>query len=132
MSAGNRLIAGFQLTDVWPVSECTSKLPVNFWDYCVSTQITDRERWDNCGLFCRGCQGILSTLSWRRPLLYRNQSIDLLHKSIYWFLYDNGLRHERIKSDHDFFRYIYLWYLLKKNCKNITLFINLKKHLQRL
>ena len=30
------------------------------------------------------------TLSWRRPLSYRNQSID-------WFLYDNGLRHERAK-----------------------------------
>ena len=28
-------------------------------------------------------------LSWRRPLSYRNQSID--------FLYDNGLRHERVK-----------------------------------
>ena len=38
------------------------------------------------------------TLSWRRPLSYRNQSIDLLHKSMAWFLYDNGLRHERVKS----------------------------------
>ena len=37
------------------------------------------------------------TLSWRRPLSYRNQSIDLLHKSMDWFLYDNGLRHERVK-----------------------------------
>ena len=36
------------------------------------------------------------TLSWRRPLSYRNQSIDLLHKSMDWFLYDNGLRHERV------------------------------------
>ena len=35
------------------------------------------------------------TLSWRRPL-YRNQSIDLLCKSMDWFLYDNGLRHERV------------------------------------
>ena len=34
------------------------------------------------------------TLSWRRPLLYRNQSIDLL-----WFLYGNGLRHERVNHD---------------------------------
>ena len=38
------------------------------------------------------------TLSWRRPLSYRNQSIDLLRKSIDWFLYDNGLRHERVKN----------------------------------
>ena len=28
------------------------------------------------------------TLSWRRPLSYRNMG---------WFLYDNGLRHERVK-----------------------------------
>ena len=37
------------------------------------------------------------TLSWRRPLLYSNQSIDLDSKSMDWFLYDNGLRHERVK-----------------------------------
>ena len=30
------------------------------------------------------------------PLSYRNQSIDLLCKSMDWFLYDNGLRHERV------------------------------------
>ena len=35
------------------------------------------------------------TLSWRRPLSYRNQPIDLQRKSMDWFLYDNGLRHER-------------------------------------
>ena len=33
------------------------------------------------------------TISWRRPLSYRNQSIDLQSKLIDWFLYDNGLRH---------------------------------------
>ena len=31
------------------------------------------------------------TLSWRRPISYRNQSID-------WFLYDIGLRHERVNE----------------------------------
>ena len=35
-------------------------------------------------------------LSWRRPLSYRNQSIDLQSKSMDSFLYDNGLRHERV------------------------------------
>ena len=30
------------------------------------------------------------------PLSYRNQSIDLLCKSVDWFLYDNGLHHERV------------------------------------
>ena len=39
----------------------------------------------------------LLTLSWQRPLSYWNQSIDFLCKSMDWFLYDNGLRHERVK-----------------------------------
>ena len=38
------------------------------------------------------------TLSWRRPLSYRNQSIDLRSKSMNWYLYDNGLRHEKVKN----------------------------------
>ena len=38
------------------------------------------------------------TLSWRRLLSYRNQSIDLRCKSKDWFLYDNGLRHEIVNS----------------------------------
>ena len=38
------------------------------------------------------------TLSWRRPLSYRNQTVDLLCKSMDWFLYDNGLHHERVKK----------------------------------
>ena len=32
------------------------------------------------------------------PLSYRNQSIDLLCKSMDWFLYDSGLRHKRVKA----------------------------------
>ena len=38
------------------------------------------------------------TLSWRRSLSYRNQSTDLLCKSMDWFLYDRDLRHERTKE----------------------------------
>ena len=37
------------------------------------------------------------TLSWWRSPSYRNQSIDLLWKSVDWFLYDRILRHERVK-----------------------------------
>ena len=37
------------------------------------------------------------TLPRRRPLSYRNQSIDLRSKSMDWFPYDNGLRLERVK-----------------------------------
>ena len=38
----------------------------------------------------------LLTVSWRRPISYRNQSIDLLCKSMDWFLYDIGLRHGKL------------------------------------
>ena len=38
------------------------------------------------------------TLSWRRSLSCRNQSIDLLCKSFDWFLYDRDLRNERVKN----------------------------------
>ena len=38
-----------------------------------------------------------STLSLRKTLSYRNQSIDLQCKSIDWFLYDRNLRHKRVK-----------------------------------
>ena len=41
-------------------------------------------------------KNIFLTLSWR-PLSYRNQSVDLASKSMDWFLYDNGLRHEIVK-----------------------------------
>ena len=37
------------------------------------------------------------TLSLQRPLSYGNQSYDLRSKSMGCFLYDNGLRHERVK-----------------------------------
>ena len=30
-------------------------------------------------------------------VIYRNQSIDWQSKSTDWFLYDNGLRHERVR-----------------------------------
>ena len=38
------------------------------------------------------------TLSWRGPFTFRNQSIYLVCKSMDWFLYDNGLRYERVKN----------------------------------
>ena len=43
-------------------------------------------------------KGRLLTLSRWRPLSYRSQSIDLRSKSVDWFLYDNALRHERVKN----------------------------------
>ena len=43
----------------------------------------------------------LLTLSRRRRLSYRHQSTDLLRKSMNWFLYDNGLRIEKVKRFHE-------------------------------
>ena len=59
----------------------------------------------------------LLTLSWRWSQSYRNQPIDLQSKSMDWFLYDRGLRHERVDIvivingiyDHKKERYIYLF-----------------------
>ena len=42
------------------------------------------------------CLKVTLTLSRRRQLSCRNQSNDLHSKSIDWFLYDNGPRHERV------------------------------------
>ena len=39
----------------------------------------------------------LLSLSWRRPLSYKNQSIDFLRKLMDWFIYDIGHRRERLK-----------------------------------
>ena len=39
------------------------------------------------------------TFSWRRPIPYRNQSTDLLYKSMDQFLYYRDLHHERVKEN---------------------------------
>ena len=51
---------------------------------------------------------VFVTLSWRRPLSYRNQSIDW-SKSMDWFLYDNGLHHERVKDPIVIMKEIMSW-----------------------
>ena len=59
------------------------------------------------------------TLSRRRPLWYRNQYIGLLRKSMDWFLYDNGLRLERVK----FFKssdFCFLTFTFVNICHNLS------------
>ena len=59
------------------------------------------------------------TLLWRRPLSYRNQSIDLQSKSIDWFPHDSGLRHEIVKHtfwNNSFAKDRYSWKVV--SCKN--------------
>ena len=47
-----------------------------------------------------GTSGLMAlNLSWRRSLLYRNQSTDLVSKSMDWFLYDKHLRYERVNKN---------------------------------
>ena len=41
---------------------------------------------------------MILTLPLHRPLSYRNQSINLLSKSMDWLLYDRDLRHKRVKD----------------------------------
>ena len=51
-------------------------------------------------LIVRNClrpESVPLTLSVRRSLSYRNQFIDLLCKSMDWFLYGRDLRHERVE-----------------------------------
>ena len=48
-----------------------------------------------------------TTLSCRWQLSYRKQSIDLLRKSMDWFLYDNGHRHERVKLENNSVKFLW-------------------------
>ena len=67
-----------------------------FWDHLIcSTSIAMGN--------LKPAQTKVSTLSWRRPLSNRNQSIDLLSKWMDWFLYDNGLRHEAVNGKRNIF-----------------------------
>ena len=66
------------------------------------------------------------TLSWRRTLPHRNQSIDLPSKSLDWFLYNNGLRHERVNDDPNKLIIIYLKSRNTSSYSNSTLASSLR------
>ena len=69
------------------------KKPLSVHRVCASTM------W---GIYNADLLRSVLTLSWRRPLWYRNESIeDLQSKSMDCFLYDNGLRHKRGKLKTD-------------------------------
>ena len=59
--------------------------------------------WYNAHFLVENCRPL--TLSWRKPLSYWNQSINLLRKSMDWFLHDNGLHHERFKKHNIMLEY---------------------------
>ena len=73
------------------------------------------------------------TLSRRRPLPYRNQSIDLRSKSVDWFLYDNGLRLERVNISDIYYKNAHIrkehtLYLMKN--KYLLVMVLLEKFFQ--
>ena len=68
-----------------------------FWHHAFDLLVCFPKEYSNTFVTSRRITKRL-TLSWQRPLSYRNQSTDLLCKSLDWFLYDNGLRHERVKA----------------------------------
>ena len=80
------------------VFHCTSKVKRILWRslYLTIAWRYDRERDTTLFSFLDFFLDFLFflTLSRRRPLSYRNY---LLRKSMDWFLYDNGLRLERVK-----------------------------------
>ena len=79
------------------------------------------ECYSNIHLFCYDV--FLLTLSWTSSLSYRNQTFDLLCKSMDWFLYDRELVHERVKRT--FFDSLCKW-LFKKNDDSVSLHLPTK------
>ena len=65
------------------------------WNSHVWWQFIFINYFENCD--ARKFTLIFLTLSWLKSLLYKNQFIDLLCKSVDWFLYDTDLLHERVK-----------------------------------
>ena len=80
-------------------------LPIlNYFCKFLSKDIWFTPMWENCKSFHLWDFSELAhlTLSWQRSLSYRKQSIDLSCKSMDWFLYDRGLRHERVNVNVPF------------------------------
>ena len=78
---------------------------LNVFDFKKAFDIIHRESlWKIAALYgipqkyIKIIKNLYFTPSRRRSISYGNQSIDLLCKSIDWFLYDIGLRRERLKQ----------------------------------
>ena len=76
-----------------------SALPIFIKAFALKNFLTDCK--NHVSISTLSIKIILSNslaLSWRRPYSCRNQSTDSLRNSMDWFLYDDGFRHERVKS----------------------------------
>ena len=69
-----------------------------------------------------------STHSWWKSLSYRNQTIDLLCKSVDWFLYDRNLRHDRVKCLSLTFLRKFIWDL-KGACSKTLVLLKLQRYI---
>ena len=67
-----------------------------------------------------------------RSVSYRNQSIDLQSKSMDWFLYGKGLRHERVNLLSTHFKSMFHLYIPWKRCTKTILKLEFQKHNLRL
>ena len=89
------------------------KLQIRNWMFYSEYQLI----WTQINIAC------WLTSSWHLPLSYREQSIDLLWKSMDWFLYDNGPRHERVnsvvKSHFSYCPLIWMFYT-RRRIKNVN------------
>ena len=109
-----KIVHGFSLTnifakcfilDVWKVSQYATEHHLHEYSNYAKRESSHR-RWL--------LKKVFLTLSWRRPLSYRNQSIDLQSKSMDWFLH-YGLRLERIKNLANFTKKHLCWSLFSIN-----------------
>ena len=108
-------------------SEANTRAVVSFWSKSP-TQIVFYELWKQrkhyALLTCKKIRlGFNLTLSWGRFLSYRNQSIDLLCKSLDWFLYDRDLLHERANAFIANKEVEYSNFILTENNRKLSIFL---------
>ena len=72
------------LTLTWPKSSLKNAIKLGFFSTFILNHLT-----------------LVLTLSWRRPISCRNQSIHLHSKSMDRFQYDSGLRLERVNMEEE-------------------------------
>ena len=114
------------VTSEWMLCNC---LQINDANICnrqlFNTDITKRKsevsNWKSIPVNYTKKTSFL-TLSWRRPLSYRNESTDLQCKSVDWFLYDNSLRHEKVNIIYLIQSTIHRCSMVKRNKKTFHQF----------
>ena len=100
----------FKLCKWYQIAQCMAYLQnCRFWrliwkrkKFLHSTILSETSSVPKSSSFRNLEEFFLLTLARRRPLSYRNQSIDLLCKSMDWFLYDNGCVLKKLMDQHTY------------------------------